>query len=430
MRLLSALNYGDIEEFIKCLPGIKALDIVRDKKTLLDTIGSDSYDLVLLSKELPGSEEMEYLIEVLSSEKFRSQRVVFVYGEHDGICDGFIRLLIEHGIYDFYVGDEITSRDIERLIFRPAGKETAFGYYKSRFDNEQYFNNKERNQKQNSSSFAASILSNSVSRPFLKNISYKRNPFEKLIISIISNQATGKSHTAWNLGCCFSKLGYVTSLFNIDRGYSANLFFDIDEIYYDLLDFTIQNNKYKDILNNCYKKKNLSIVTGKLGDENEMSSDDFLKLLYSIRTKSDITIIDTGTGISALTRVSIKSSTYDLLIFDCDVMHFHMNMKMLETLKDDFVPEKTIAVINNTNVKSSSHKFIYNELTNTGIPFKDIAFISSCGMLSSEVMHTGMSPYQAAGEENKGFVSDIDNLLDRLSTRPGRHGIADRIFRK
>ena len=434
MRLLSALNFEDIEEYIKCLQGIEVLDIIKDKKSLLDAIGSDKYDLVLISKELPGSEEMEYLIEILSSEEFKSHRVVYVYGEYDGVCDDFIRFLIDHRVYDFYVGAEISSRDIERLIFSPAGKDTAFGYFKSRFDNEQYFNYKGYNRKQNSHFFNG-ILTNYGFRPLLKSNSYKKVPLEKQIISIISNQATGKSHTAWNLGCCLSKRGYATSLLNIDRGYSANLFFDIDEIYYDLLDCTVQNDKHKDINPKKVvvfktKRKNLSIITGKLGDEREINGDDFIKLFYSIRTKSDITIIDTRTGLSALTRVSIKSSTYDLLIFDCDIMHFHMNMSMLEELKDDFVPEKTIAVINNTNIKSPSHKFIYNELISSGIPFKDIAFISSCGFLSNEVMHTGLSPYQAAGEENKGFASDIDSLLDRLSTRPSRNGFADRIFRK
>lgn len=429
MRLLSALNFKDIEEYIRCLPGITALDIAENKKGLLDMAGSYSYDLVLISKELPGSEKMECLIETILSEKLKSHRIVYIYGEYDSICDDFIRFLIDRGVYDFYVGDEISSKAVERLIFRPAGKETALGYFRSRFDNEHYFNNKGQGWKQ-SSSFFNGRLANSGLRQFLRTKSNKSALLEKLVISIISNQATGKSHTAWNLGCCLSKRGYATSLINIDRGYSANLFFDIDEIYYDLLDFSIQNGKHTDILDNCFKRKNLSIVTGKLGDEKEISGDDFMKLLYSIRTKSDITIIDTRTGLSTLTRAAIKSSTYDLLIFDCDIMHFHMNMGMLEELKDEFVPEKTIAIINNTNVKSSSHKFIYNELISSGIPFKDISFISTCGLLSSEMMHTGMSPYQTAGEEYKGFASEIDNILDKLSTRPGRNGFAEYIFRK
>ncbi|MHB1393965.1 MAG: hypothetical protein ACYCYE_13000 [Clostridia bacterium] len=428
MRLLSAINYEDIEEYLNYLPGIAAVDIVKDKKSLIDAAGSFQYDLVLLSKELIGSEEMGHLVELLSSGEFKMLRVVFIYGEYDNTCDDFIRLLISHGIYDFYVGEEISSRDIERLIFRPAGKEMAFGYLQSHFDNERYFNYKDYNAKKSSSFFNGSLLFNSGFKTLFKTNNYKRANVEKLIISIVSNQATGKSHTAWNLGYCLSKRGYTTSLFNIDRGYSANLFFDIDDIYYDLLDFTLQNNMHKDILDNCCKRKNLSIITGKLGDEKEIGCDDFTKLLYNIRTKSDVTIVDTRTGLSALTRLSIKSSIYDLLIFDCDIMRYHMNMNMLEELKDDFIPEKTIAVINNTNVKSSSHKFIYNELISSGIQFKDIAFISSCDYLGCEVMHTGIAPYQAAGEEYKGFIRDMDGLMEKLCTRQNKKGFSTGIF--
>lgn len=428
MKVLSGLNFEDIEDYLKYMPEISVLDIANDKKSLIDMISLASYDIVLLSRELPGSEETEYLIEVLSSEEYRSCRIIFIYGEYDEECDDFVRLLINRGIYDFFVGEEITSRDIEMLIFKPAGKEKAFGYYKSRFDNERYFHHKKRGMKRDKRLFNGAALAGHVFLPFFRSTRNKRISFEKLVISIISNQATGKSHTAWNLSCSLSKRGYATSLFNIDRGYSANLFFDIDEVYYDLLDHIIRNNGHKQILESCFKKKNLSIVTGRLGDEKEIGADDFIKLLYSIRTKSDITIIDTRTGLSELTRLSIKSSTYDLLIFDCDIMHFHMNMSMLEELKDDFIPEKTIAVINNTNVKSPGHKFIYNELANTGIHFKDIAFISSCGLLSSEVMHTGLSPYQAAGEANKAFACDVDNLIDKLSSRTGCKGLSRRIF--
>ena len=413
MKLLSAINYEDIEDYLRYLTGIKTLDIVKDKKSLLDAADSGKYDLVLLSGELHGSGEIKYLIEVLSSEKYKSQRIVFLYGEYDGICDDFIRFLISHNIFDFYVGEEITSKAIEQLIFMPAGKEKALGYYKSHFDNQQYFNHEEIIQKQSKGFFKGNLPNKPWFGLNINRYANRTTP-GKLVISIISNQATGKSHTAWNLGYCFSKRGNITSLINIDRGYSANLFYDIDEIYYDLLDFIIKNNKQKDIFENCCKKKNLNIITGKLGCEREISSDDYIKLLYCIRTKSDITIIDTRTGLSELTRISIKNSVYDLMIFDCDIMHFHMNMNMLRELGDDFVPEKTIAVINNTDVRSSAHKFIYNELINSCIPFKDMAFIGNCGFLGYEAMHTGFTPYQTAGDDYKGFACDMDNLLEKL----------------
>lgn len=406
MKLLLALNHEDIEVYIKSLPGIGVLNIVDSKRSLLDAVSNDKYDLVLISKELPGSEEIDSLIEVLVSEKFKSQRIAYLYGSYDNFCDEFIRYLLYHGIYDFYVGEDITSKDIGRLIFKPAGRERAYYYFNSHYDNEPDNN-------RNKSPIKRKFLIKSGFGSLL-NIKKKRSPVEKLIISMISNQATGKSHTAWNLSYCFSKLGYATSLINIDRGYSANLFFNIDEVYYNLLDFSIENNRHKDILDNCFSRRNLKVITGELGIEEEIGSEDFLKLLYCIRTKSDITIIDTRTGLSELTRLSIKNSMYDLVIFDCDIMHFYMNMRMVEELKDDFAPEKTIALINNTNVRSSSHKFIYNELISTGIPFKDIAYISNCGYIGYEAMHTGLTPYQTAVNGYKGFLSDFDSLLDKL----------------
>lgn len=422
MRVLSALCCEDIEDYIKYLPGITAMETVKDKKSLLDAADSDKYDLVLISGELPGSEEMDFLIEALSSEKHKNQRIIFLYGRYDCICDNFIRFLINRGIYDFHVGEEITSKDIERLIFKPAGKEKAFEYYKSHYDNLLHFNYKNHIQKQKKG-FLKSILPIGID-------SVNAVLPDKLVVSLVSNHSTGKSHTAWNLGYCFSQKGKRTSLFNIDRGYSANLFYDIDEIYYDLLDYTLQNNKQKDIFENCYKKKNLSVITGKLGSEKEMKSDDFIEILYCIRTKSDITIIDTRTGLSDLTRLSIKNSTYDLMIFDCDIMHFHMNMKMLRELGDDFMPEKTIAVINNTDVRSSGHKFIYNELISSEIPFRDIAYICNCGFIGYEAMHTGITPYQASGNEYGDFARDVDSLFDKLCSKPVRSSFAARMFRK
>lgn len=137
MKLLLALNHEGIEEYIKFLPMIEVLNIVESRRSLLDALSTDKYDLVLISKDLPGSEEMDLLIETLASEEFKSQRVVYLYGEYDNFCDEFIRFLLNHGIYDFYVGEEITSKDIERLIFKPAGKERALNYFSSHYDNEQ-----------------------------------------------------------------------------------------------------------------------------------------------------------------------------------------------------------------------------------------------------------------------------------------------------
>jgi len=425
MRILSGICHEGIDEYIKELPGISDFAAAGDKESFVYMAAASEYDVLLLSKELPGEGGMEQLLRGLMKAKGpESRRIACLYGEYDDYCDSFIKYLIGLGIYDFHVGGAITSKDIRRLIFRSSGKARALGYMESRFDNDYYNYGMDRRYREGIRfSSGAAVINKGLKRLFGEGGS-RHAGFERQVVSIISNQSTGKSHTAWNLACCLSGRRYCAALLNIDRGYSANLFFDIDESYYELLDFKLRNNEHSSIADNCYRRKNLRVITGRLGDEKEIDEADFLKLLYGIRTKTDITIIDTHTGLSELTRLSVKNSTCDLLVFDCNIMHYHMNMKMLEELKEDFVPEKTIAVINNTNIRAPVHKSIYNRLADTGIPFRDIACISSCGLLSSEMMHTGMSPYNSAREENRDFVKDIDNLLDGLSGGRGKDGFS------
>lgn len=387
MKVLLAVNHDEIEEYVSGLAGINIISVVKDRKSLLSSAAACDYEVAIIANELEGNEDMRDIIRVLAAKKSPAQRIVFFYGEWDEDCDDFTRLLSSSGIRDYFIGAEVTSKIIEGLIFNCSSEEQR-----------NVPSNKNRDK------------GNRKYRESIKSVG-------KAVITIISNHATGKSHTAWNLGYCFSKLGYGTSIFNVDRGYSANLYWDIDEIYYDLLSFSINHNRYKDIPESCFRIKNLSIITGRLGDEEEISTEDFMKILYTIRTKSDITIIDTRTGLSEITKQAIRNSTYDLLVFDSDIMHYHMNMLMIEKLKEEFVPEKTIAVINNTNIKTSSHKFIYNELKSTGLPFKDIIPISACGYLSSEVMHTNKTPYQLRDERVKDFVKDMDSLLERLNAK-------------
>lgn len=413
MRILSGICHEEIEGYIKGLKDVSDFDTAIDFKSFVN-MAAAGYDVLLVSRGSSGDLGIEQLLRELRAKGRKSQRIALLYGEYDDCCDSFIRQIIALGIYDFHVGGAITSKHIQRLLYRPSGKAKALGYVESRYANEYYDENAEHTYR-GENRFLPGVAAISRSIKQLLGSGISSTGFERQVISLISNQATGKSHTAWNLACCLSGRGYETSLLNIDRGYSANLFFDIDEIYYDLLDFKLQNNNHNTITDSCYKIGKLSVLTGRLGNDKQLSETDFSRLLYSIRTKAAVTIIDTGTGPTELTRLSVKGSTCDLLVFDCDIMHYHMNMLMLEQLGEDFVPEKTIAVINNTNIRNPAHKSIYNQLVDTGIPFRDIASISSCGLLSHELMNTGMAPYASGREESKELVRDIDDLLGRLS---------------
>jgi len=385
MRVLLAVNHEEIEDYVASISGVEIVGIVRKRSFLLQEALNCDYQLAVVAGELEGDESMEELMAILLSHKTAVQRVAYLYGQYDENCDAFIKLLESQGIDDYYVGAEVPSNIIDSLILQPLA------------DKGQHLH----------------IMSRGIRKK--KQDPFKIKPFGKIVISLISNQSTGKSHTAWNLGYCFSELGCTTGIINIDRGYTANLYWHIDELYYDLMRMYIAQGRHKDIAENCWKLKKLNIITGRLGDENEINQEDFLKILYGVRTRFDITIIDTRTGLSDTTSQAIKNSTYDLLVFDCDIMHYHMNMLMIDRLKDEFIPEKTIAVINNTDIRSARHKLIYNELIGTGLNFKDILPISTCGLISCEAMHTNKVPYQIKNSGLKNFRSDIDNLVMSLS---------------
>ncbi|HWQ29709.1 MAG TPA: hypothetical protein VN549_01865, partial [Negativicutes bacterium] len=59
----------------------------------------------------------------------------------------------------------------------------------------------------------------------------------------------------------------------------------------------------------------------------------------------------------------------------------------------------------------------YNQLVGTGIPFRDISFISSCGLGGNEAVLEGVPLYKKAGGASREFSNDIDRLADKLSGR-------------
>jgi MinD-like ATPase involved in chromosome partitioning or flagellar assembly len=205
------------------------------------------------------------------------------------------------------------------------------------------------------------------------------------------------------------------------------LYFGIEDIYFDLLDYLIERGEHKSILDSCYKKGNLHVISGSLGNDNSISAEDFLKLFYYVRSKCDILIIDTYTGLNDTTLQAINSSNIDFLIFDSDIMHFHMNKLMLEKLGSTFIPEKTYAIINNCSSGSESYRYIYNQINKLNIKFKGILPISTCGSLGCDLMNTHKTPYEAA--KNSSFSMDINKILSAIKARD-RKSASKYIFKR
>ena len=164
----------------------------------------------------------------------------------------------------------------------------------------------------------------------------------------------------------------------------------------------------------------MKVVSGRLGKDCLINREIFTKLLHQVRAQSDIVIIDTYTGINPVTIQAMDSSNIDFLVFDGDLMRFHMNKVMLKNLEDHFIENKTYAVINNCSAGSEAYQYIYRQIMRLDHKFKDILFLSSCGGLSNSLMHTGKTPYEALKQTKDSFSTDVRKLLQSINARMAR----------
>lgn len=394
LKVVLAVDHDEIEAYVADRMHISEITVIKSKSELINQLKNNNTDIVILAHDLPGEEDMTEIIKQLVAMKTAKCRIVYIYGEDDHESAAYVRFLYTNGIYDVLVGNEISSLDIDRALYGPSrDKLRQWG----------------ADRKQNSL-FLQRLIKIFKEKSNERNSRFSIKGMKKPVITLISNHATGKTHTAWNLIYCISKKGCISSLINIDRGYSANYCFGIEDMYHELLEYVICRNEHHSIMDKCYKNRKLNIISGRSGDTNGIKQEDFEKLLYHIRARSDITLVDTYTGAGETTKSAIKHSNMDLMIFDNNLHHYALNLKMMDELKENFIPEKTIAVINNTDIRSQSFKWIYHDLEKRAIPFIDICAVSSFGLNSCDMALQNVVPYEAATKMNNRFAEDMDRL--------------------
>lgn len=233
-------------------------------------------------------------------------------------------------------------------------------------------------------------------------------------IAIISNSSTGKSFLTWNMAHCFSSRKYLTTVINLDRGYSANSFFGIDESLDSSLEELEQEKDFKGILEKAFLvDPNLRIVTDKICSDREVNKDNILKLISSSGASSDVTIVDTRAKVDEALKTIINYSNIVIVVFDLDYMHYKLNLQMLEELKEDLNLDKTIAVINNTFDGCKEEDKIYKFIKE--LKFKDIITIRNAGAVTYDTIYTQTCPYFKSEDEN--FKNDVDTLMETLSAK-------------
>ena len=458
MKVMIATGISALDS--KLEEALKALSYETEIAGYREYLEKNYRDITVISEFLPGLTDLfELIYKIRKSEK----RVVLLL---DNPNNPLTQKALSSGIYDilFDEGDVQKGIDVPNII-------NVIKYPKKLADFDRIYKipdapatiNNENESKgveatpQTPKAEREIEIRKEVEFKFIEKekVTTKREAVKELdsaVIAIISASENGKSLIATNIAPCFSERNYTTTLLNVDDGYSANIYYNIIHKYYAMLEHAFKTNAHSEVLDVCYKRKKLNVVTGELGCLNDIPVNDFNKLLNSIRARSSIVIVDTKTGLNDITLEAVRQSTICMMVFDSDLMRFHKNLLMLDQLGEDFVPEKTIAIINNSDTNSESYKFIYKQLLNirrnketkrifiedldidtkgfSTITFRDIINICNCKTLNTDAMNTDKTAYDLAEDKLTAFREDIDALLNVINTREKEKSFFQKLFKK
>lgn len=248
-------------------------------------------------------------------------------------------------------------------------------------------------------------------------------------IAVMSNCSNGKSFVAWNVAHGFANRGYNTSVINLDRGYSANIYYSIDKEEDRALKNVSKLKNFNKVLDKAYYvNENLRIFTNELCSGEELNNEEFLKILNLVQADSQVTIIDCKSELNDLLKTAISYSSSILFIFDNDNMHYNLNKKMLKEIDDVFNPQKTIVVLNNVFPESMEIKNTIRFIKDLKLNFKDIVTIKNCGATATDMMFTDTCPYITS--KNEEFKSDMDELMNSLKAKGKKRTLFQKLFGK
>lgn len=248
-------------------------------------------------------------------------------------------------------------------------------------------------------------------------------------IAVVSSCSNGKSFITWNIAHGFASRGYNTSVINLDKGYSANIYYSIDKEEESALKHVSKVKNFNKILDKAYYvNENLRIFTSELCSEEELNNEEFLKILNLVQADSQITIIDCKSEINDLVKSAISYSSSILFIFDNDNMHYNLNERMLKKINGIFNPQKTIVVLNNMFYEGSELKNTIRFIKDMKLNFKDIVTIKNCGAAATDMMFTNTCPYISSKDEK--FKNDMDELMNSLKSKGKKKTLFQKLFRK
>ncbi len=322
MKVILAVNHEDIERYVSSLE-IEVTHILRNKKDILEAC-KEGADLILISRELPGEDDIKDILLKLTSKEYPNLRVAYIYGAEDSDKKEFINFLIMRGIYDYHINSDLDQSDIDSLLFKPKSREDVRDEISNRFVS-------------SSSSEAEVIIQEKVVEKIIE-VEGDRKSFKKLILSVWDNAEFG-----CELAYMAAKLsGLDVLLVDADLlSPKADLLLNIKKhpeniktegIYSDsgfnIVMDTIEKNVFTPgfFSEACIERtelKNLHILTGNynIGNYEYYSEDSYKTFIEKCYQAFDITIILVNRSIyDMFTLISFSRSDYNLIPIRADLI--------------------------------------------------------------------------------------------------------------
>lgn len=404
MKTFLAVGNEQIEEDIKRFDEIEIIDSENDLEQVYNLLEFIDLDFLIINRLLYDGQS-DILFRITNMAKIKGIKIIILVDDLKNQEEKkLIAKLISEDVYSFIKFEEINLKLIEHLKSYP--QEFDFSILNDKID---------KSLKQD-----INQIQEELDSPIVIEKEIEREVRVEVIsnstIAVISNGSTGKSFVTWNLAHCFADRNYNTSVINLDRGYSANIFYGIDRSEDSALKNIDKCKNILDILKKAYiVKENLKIFTNELCSKEELNNDQFIKVLDLVQANSDITLIDCKPGMKDVLKTAITYSNTILFIFDIDNMHFNLNLDLLKDIESILNTKKTIIVVNNVFTDSDEVKHTKELIEEINKEFKDIIFIKNAGAAAYDSMFTCSCPYFES--DDKEFKQNIDTLLDAMKAK-------------
>lgn len=298
-KILLAVNYDKLEDYIAKIEGLEVVSIVNTRRKLINECIDKSPEILLISRNLPGMEDMKDLIIKLTSKNFINLRIIFLYGNEDSEKDKFIDFIISRGIYDYHIGS-LDNETLESLLFKPRTRDDVKHdvLHKPSYSNDGHIEN---HQSESKDPEAKIIVK------YIKEYDIPKD--YKKIFLFVSPESTGKSEVAANVSISLSENGKKVGLIDFDtENYGLRHNFlkknEVEMIYFEKLfneksDLDMSEIDKSEILDFGYKvNPKLYVFTSKPNIQIEISIERLNYVIRKIREHVDVIIIDVGKNVS------------------------------------------------------------------------------------------------------------------------------------